>query len=305
MWLTKRLKVIVPLVFRVDGPLWILGLVTPILAILIEPHGESASGIHRFFGAALSHVAVALIVGALLVSIEKAVFFHELREELVRLLRLSEAMSASGIADAATADDRHYDGFRDLISTSDRLTVVVNYGKDWMSDWRQLLATRLNTSGKETNWFLLDPQSPFVAILADKQARAVATGATDPTDFASAVREKIEETIRQLKHAYMQSEQKGTLRIYTMPAPLFPTVSIYLGENPHSGKVIITFYTVSSHKGAVPLVTFERDPLRRNIFTFFQEDVGRLRTALQPIWVSPPPVEPSPLEPSGTSASKQ
>lgn len=290
MWLWRRICLISGHVFKIVGPLWIAGLVILILAILIEPHGEHSSGVQKFFGSALSHIAVALLVGALLVSVEKAVFFHELRDELITLLNLSQRMSVSGLIDVVPRDDRHYSGFRNLIADSKRLTVVVNYGKDWVSNWRQYLSERFDTPGTVTDWFLLDPNSSFLLLLAEKQNREAENRRSVEVAVAE-LQNKIVETILQLRACYEASKRQGILRIYYIACPLFPTVSVYLGEKDRGepGEVAITFYTISSHKGAVPLLVFRDNEAHPNTYTFFRDDLDRLRQHHSPFWVGQPP----------------
>lgn len=277
----KRARLVWQKVARIVTPLWAAGFAFLALALLTEPHDQFE--FRRFITSSFSHVAIALIVGALLVTVDKVIFFMDLKEEIVRLLRLRSLVVDSGLVDVAARDDRHFQGFGKLVDESDRLVVVVNYGKDWVANWREHLVRRFQRQGTVTEWFLLDPISDFLKLLAAKQHVAIAE-----------LEKKITDTEQDLLRCYDGGHGQGTLRIYRMPCPVFPTVSVYLGETAgEKGMVLFTLYTTSSHKGAVPLLQFEDQSPRPNTFTFFQEDINRLVATITPSQERPLPL-PSP-----------
>lgn len=274
-----RAKRIFHSVWRIVTPIWVFGFAVLLIAVYFEPHGEHATGFQKFMGGSLSHLAVALIVGALLVSVDKAIFFDELKHEIVRLLQLKAEVVDSGLMSVIPKGERRFPGYAEFIKDSDRLTIVANYGKDFVADWREDLVHRFGKTDAETEWFLIDPTSKMVEVLATKQ---LAT----PEEIAK----KIKETEADLKACFERSAKHGSLKIYRIPFPLAPTATIYASERKGGvGRVAVTFYTASSNKGSVPLLCFEDHGSHPNVYSFFTEDIQRFRSSCQLEWSSAGP----------------
>ena len=201
----------------------LIGLVCLVIATWMEEKTHDSS-FRSFATSAFTHLAVALIAGGLLVSTEKIVFFRELRHELMALLHLSRTMVTSGIADVAALGQRRYTDFSRLIQSSKELSIVVNYGGDWVSNWWGELRERFAREGTVTEWFSLDPESEAVALLAKKQKQDI-----------TVIQQKIADALHGIKYCYENSGKKGVLRIYKIKSPLLPTVSIYLGTSGERG----------------------------------------------------------------------
>ena len=202
-----------------------------------------------------------------MVSVDRVLFYDELRAEMIRLLQLSKVVADSGLVSVVPKEERMFPGFAEIISKSEHLTVVINYGKDWVSNWREILANRFRDDKKETDYFLLDPESPFVNLLAEKQHTT-----------ATAIKNKIDETVIDLARMYKDRGGKGPLRVHYIKWPLFPTISIFLAEGlDGGGKVAFSLYTISSYKGAVPLLVFQQVEHNESVYAEIVEDVNRLK----------------------------
>jgi hypothetical protein len=207
-----------------------------------------------------------------MISVEKVTFFEEIRKEVTDLLRLNETLTNSGLLRIVPQEERSFAGFPTLIKGGRRLTVVVNYGKDWVSNWRAALVAHLQQTGSETDWFMLNPESQFCATLSAKQK-------ADPSEL----RTKIDATRRDLEVLYRDHGGQGTLRIFWLDYPVFPMYSIFLSEaRDGPGQVAITLYSTASRKSPVPLFLFEEVAGHTTVYNFIRDDIARLKQDYQP-----------------------
>ncbi len=210
----------------------------------------------------LNHLGVVFLISGVLGLIEKRFGEASLINHIRQLFDLRRAVVESGLRDIACGDDRAYPGYRDLIAASRTLTVVVNYGSKWISNYAGALQDRFKNPGMETDFVLLDPKAKFVGLLAEKQG-----------DRLEDVQFKINHACDNLKHIHARAGGLGRLRVMCMP--FFPTHAIYLG----SEYGIITLYPAASNVQEVPVFSFINTGDEDSLFGFCERDVAMLKQA--------------------------
>ena len=223
---------------------------------------------HETWARFLDHMSAALLVVGLISVLEKLVAEREAMKHWIEMFDLRESVHRAGIESAYLgAGDCDYS---EILLRSQCVTIVLNDGKKWTNDKKaDLLRKRLAKPGFETIVFLLNPESPFLDELAKK------THATEVTPEVEKgrIQQKIRETISALRDLHLESEKKGTLEIRLLLR--FPTYTLCIGDD----SAIATMYTASSWKTLDIPVLELRKKGTGDLFSFFEQDVARLRTS--------------------------
>jgi hypothetical protein len=152
-------------------------------------------------------------------------------------------------------DSSSYD-YSHAITTPQRLTIVLNDGRTWISVHRERLRRRLADPNKETIIFLTHPTSLMLQVLARK-------GSTEPAVIAS----KITETIRILHEI-----RSPHSRLEILGHHLYNPFSVCAGDN----EAILTPYFLSRGARMIPILKYV-DTGSACYFRDITEDLDRLR----------------------------
>jgi hypothetical protein len=197
-----------------------------------------------------------LIAGALGV-IEKALLADDHLHRIRAIFRLHETTTALGLVEVSL-NAGNYD-YGDLIERSRKLTVIMNDGRTWVSSRIDQFQRRFSQRGFHTDVYLIDPNSPFCRIIAEK------TGYS--TD---AQKNKIDEAVKRFKEEFEKAGRKGALRIHYLK--YFPTHTIVLGDE----LAVFTLYGVSSGRRKVPTFTVSKTGASEDIYSTIASDVEHL-----------------------------
>ena len=181
--------------------------------------------------------------------------------EQVGLARESFRLGLVESADDATRCD-----YSDLFQQSERLIVVLNDGRTWMSVHREDLRKRCADASKETTIFLIHPDSPMIDVLARKGSTEVVT-----------LRGKIAESV-----SIVRDIRQPFSRIEVLGHYLFNPHSIVLGDT----SAIVVPYFVSRGGRVNPALKFT-DLGRDCYFRDLAADLEKLRIDADALLTAP------------------
>ena len=208
----------------------------------------------------LDHLGAALLIVGGFGIYEKWVSEKKFLEQISGLFGLSVEIRDSGIS-SVLPDPRDYD-FRTIIRKSNRLSMVFNDGRRWISEHFTDFDARFQREDQVTELFVLNPESPSLDCVAAKNG-----------DDPDTTREKVATSTTKLVDAYDAAGRIGELRIFFVPC--FPTHSVILGDD----KAVITLYTISSGKSPVPTIEVVENDTSVSLFDFIQHDLELLRNS--------------------------
>lgn len=211
----------------------------------------------------LNHIGVAFFAGAGIALFEKLVVHQHVFHQLRDLMGVRNSITEAGLerAQEAGIDDTVLSS---VIRSSPVLRVVINYGGKWLDKDRwEDFHKRFQSPNIDTEIYQIDPDSPFLDLLAGKQR-----------DRPEKIKEKIKSTRETLISLHKQTGNQGKLRIFNILD--FPTYSLCLGTD----RAIISLYPISGVEGArphVPQFIFIHHPVESSLYRFFVDDVTRLQ----------------------------
>ncbi len=181
------------------------------------------------------------------------------------MFAISSAVKESGLLDIRT-DSKEY-SFRSVLKKSKKFAAIMNDGRTWVNQYYTDLIERLNTSGTETEFFLVDPEGFFIPALAQK------------TDYKEdKLKEKIVECVELLKKLYEESDKKGSLAITYLKN--YPTQSLYYADD----EVIVTPYQVACGRNKVPVYVYSYKGGHETIGNFLVKDLRNVRAESRMVW---------------------
>jgi hypothetical protein len=192
------------------------------------------------------------------------------KKDMQLVLHANRTAVEAGLV-AVYSDAQRHNG-DDLITGSDTLQVMLSAGKRWFSDRQHLFVSRFKRVETVTEWFLVEPGGQVAEMLTKKEQTA--------SQKSRPVSESVQEATEQILKAYADCGGVGILRIYYLPEPYFPVHSLYLGmsKDERLGTVVVTPYRASGHRGpSVPAFVFSGGEAPQEIFTFYRDDMARLR----------------------------
>ena len=207
----------------------------------------------------LDHLGAAILVVGCFSAYEKAIAEHLLIRHVSELFSLKHSIRESGL-ETICPDASEFNYGNDFLTESPSLCLVFNDGKKWSSNHYKQLSERFKHEKFSTDVFLVNPQGPFLEILAEK------TG-----DSPDRVRRKIERSISNFKDLYEESGKQGQLRIYYLN--LFPTYTAFLNDK--SG--VVSWYSISSGRTSVPAFVMKNINQSDTFFEFVKNDIERLK----------------------------
>lgn len=205
----------------------------------------------------LQELSSALLVGGLLSLLFKIFQDKESESNLRRLLRIHDSVDELGLREIIP-QSQGYD-FTKLIETAGILSIVMNDGLRWVGNNTVALQERFSTK-VTTEFFTVDPDSPFVQSLAAK------TGTTDEN-----IKKKICETWERLENSYNNSKKLGQLKIYKLKT--YPTRSIFLSAN----MLVETPYQTASGRANIPVYEYCKVARKDSPHAFASHDMDELR----------------------------
>lgn len=214
--------------------------------------------VNTFWYNAVGNIASATLIGGLLTMLQHVILKSGEEKNLMNLFQVSGAIRDSGLTNILT-DCSEYN-YSDLISNSDEFSVIMNDGQRWVGNNSPALEKRFNRKGKETEIFVVNPESDFCKALANK------------TDVElSQLKTKIEQTVVMLENTYQKSEKKGSLKIYYLKN--YPTQTLFYTED----TVVVTPYQTSSGRNIIPLYEYHYKEGYYSIGNYLHNDLEKVR----------------------------
>lgn len=219
----------------------------------------------QFWQDVVRGVAGALFISGTFSVLHSAIERKEEEAYLTRLFSISSSVKDSGLLDIMT-DSKDY-SFKSVLHDAVHFTAIMNDGRTWVLQHYADLKIRLNTNGSTTNFYLVDPDGPFIPALARK------------TNYdENRLREKIRESVANLKQLYADSEKKGTMTISYLKN--YPTQSLYFADN----RVIVSPYQIACGRNTVPAYVYSSESGRETIGAFLARDLRNVQAESRMIW---------------------
>ncbi len=235
---------------------YIIASILIILGLLAIAYKGTLDGTH-WFVPYLADVSSALLVGGLLSLLFKIFQDREAENTLRRLLRNHDSVDDLGLREIKP--EVHGYNFTNLLENSNHISIIMNDGLRWIGNHAVALQKRFSCS-TQTDFFLVDPDSAFVSVLAQKTS-------TTQNDLEK----KIKEAWSRIDYAWEHSEKKGTVRIYKLKT--YPTKSVFLTET----KLVETPYQTASGRANIPLFLYGKVVRKDSLYEFVKNDIDELR----------------------------
>lgn len=232
------------------------------LLAMIFTGNISNDTVAQFFG----DLSSAILVSGLISLLFKIFQDRESEHTLRKLLKIHNSIIDLGLEEIKP-NVQAYD-YSDIILNSKELNIVMNDGQRWVGNNTVQLQKRFSQE-TTTNFFLVDPESEFVTILANK------VGTT-----AEKLKEKIEDTWTRLKDTYKLSERQGRLNIYCLKT--YPTKSIFLSDD----FLIETPYQTSCGRVNIPLFIYKKIACEDSLYRFVEMDIKTLKNESRLVYSS-------------------
>lgn len=205
----------------------------------------------------LGDLSSAVLVSGSLSLLFKIFQEKESERTLKELLKIRDNLVDLGLEEMKP-NVQVYD-YSNIILNSKELNIVMNDGQRWVGNNTVQLQKRFSEN-TITNFFLVDPESAFVTVLANKVG-------TTPDKL----KEKIKDTWCKLKNAYELSAKQGELNIYCLKT--YPTKSIFLSEN----LLIETPYQTSCGRANIPVFIYKNIAREDSLYKFVEMDIKALK----------------------------
>lgn len=188
-----------------------------------------------------STIMVAATVGLLFESLtrrEMMRLMNETKLSIAKQVRTLQSLEDLGLIDAV--NDSYAYPFKNLILTSQELTVVMNDGRSWVGRNIDSLQNRLLLPNHKTTFIFQHPESIMCTEVLPKKFE----------QSSNFVQEKVRETVREL--ASYQRADSHALQI--LGHFLFNSYSMFLTDE----YAVMVPYYISPGRNTVPLLFFER-----------------------------------------------
>jgi hypothetical protein len=236
-------------VYIISSILIILGLVAIALGDRL-PEGHSALTYLR-------ELSSVFLVGGVLAILFRVFHDRAYEANLRRLLRIHDSVDELGLVEILPEVQDF--NFTDIINDRDHLSVLMNDGLRWIGNNAVPLQERFSKNTL-TEFFLIDPDSNFVKVLAGKVGE-------EPDNL----KKKIQDAWQRVIELYEKSEMKGQVKIYKVNT--FPTRSIFLSED----ELIETPYQTASGRARIPVFVYKQVPRKDAPYYFAKNDILALR----------------------------
>lgn len=179
---------------------------------------------------------------------------HDIRESIASDLRLSAGLRAVGLV-AVEPDSLSFD-YGPILENDQRIVILLNDGRTWLSTQRSRLAKRLGDPDKETTVFLIRPESSMVDVLARK-------GNITPEVLSQRIRESV---------ALLEELRGSRTNLEILGHELFNPHAVVLGD----ASAVVTPYFASRGGRTVPAMVYA-DVGAKSYFRFIRDDLEALR----------------------------
>lgn len=242
--------------------LYVIASVMIIIALICIAYGGSLPA-DAWQKPYLSELSSALLVGGLISLLYKAFQDKESESTLRRLLRIHDSVDELGLVEILPEVQGF--NFTEIVEDADSLSIVMNDGLRWIGNNTISLSKRF---GKKTTteFFTVDPDSPFIETLAKKVSCA-------PEDL----RRKIKDSWQRAEDAYNLSEKKSGFVIYAIET--FPTKSVFLTED----QLVETPYQTAAGRAKIPLYLYKKVARTDSPYHFTANDIEQLRSEAKKI----------------------
>lgn len=216
------------------------------------------------------HDVVNCVAGALFISgtfsvLHSAIERKDEEAYMTKLFSISSSVKDSGLLDIMT-DSKDF-SFKFVLHDAEHFTAVMNDGRTWVLQHYADLLVRLNTGGTTTDFYLVDPDGYFIPALARKTIYD-----------EDKLRDKIKESVANLKQIYADSEKKGSLTISFLKN--YPTQSLFFADN----RVIVSPYQIACGRNTVPAYVYSCESGRETIGAFLARDLKNVQAESRMIW---------------------
>jgi|TARA_R100000501_G_scaffold2927_1_gene6793 hypothetical protein len=205
----------------------------------------------------LNDVSSALLVSGLLGLLFKVFQDKESESNLRRLLRIHDSVDELGLCEIMPEVQAF--NFTDMIHDSSKLSIVMNDGLRWIGNNTVALQNRFSKR-TETDFFLIDPDSEFVPILAGK----ISSTEDD-------LKRKIQDAWTRIEGAWNRSEKRGSVKIYKLKT--YPTKSMFLSES----ALVETPYQTAAGRATIPVYIYAKVARDDSPYQFSSNDISELR----------------------------
>ncbi|MFD1775993.1 hypothetical protein [Paenibacillus rhizophilus] len=205
----------------------------------------------------LNELSSLLLITGVLTLLDKIFTQKHQDKKLREIFRIHDSVESMGVKEIRSESQAF--NFTELLTKESYLAVVMNDGFRWVGNNSVSLTQRFNTS-TDTIIFTLDPNSNFTNVHAGK---------TDVT--VDSLKSKINDTWALLQKLYNESDKKGSLKLYAIKN--YPTTGLFLT----SERAVFTLYQASSGRTNVPLFVIEKNSNNKSLYSFFKNDLNRLK----------------------------
>ncbi len=237
-------------VYIVFSALVILGLLTLLLATRL--------GTDSAYYPYLDEFASTLIIGGTLSLLYKVFIEVDMHRRMRDMMGIHKSVDESGLSQIYR-DTKAFD-YAPMIKSASSFSLIFNDAKRWVGMYALELEKRFSKTGTVTEFFLTDPDGPFLEVLARK------TNVT-PDEL----REKLRQTATIIKESLERSEQCGRVMIYALKN--YPTRATVVTED----KAVVASYQMCSHRTITPLFVYAKANSPNNLYDFLYDDLNEIR----------------------------
>lgn len=219
----------------------------------------------QFWQDVVRGVAGALFISGTFSVLHSVIERKEEEAYFTKMFAISTAVKDSGLLEIMT-DSKDF-SFKPVLQDTIHFTAIMNDGRTWILQHYPDLQIRINTKGTTTDFYLVDPDGPFIPALARK------------TDYKEDdLRKKIQESIDNIKKLYEESGKSSSLTISYLKN--YPTQSLYFADD----KVIVSPYQIACGRNKVPAYVYSCENGHETIGEFLKKDLKNVQAESRMIW---------------------
>jgi hypothetical protein len=237
-------------------------IIAGLISLVIDSNLSSTSPIKPY----LNEISSLLLISGVLTLLDRFFTQKQQDKKMRELFRIHDSVELMGIKEIFSESQAY--NFTDMLDKEDQLNIILNDGFRWVGNNSVALSNRFNNNF-ETIIFTLDPGNLFIPAQAEK---------TDVT--VASLQSKINETWNLLQKLYNESNKTGKLTIYAVKH--FPMVGLFISNT----KAVFTLYQTSSGRTNVPLFEIEKNHNPKSLYSFFKNDVNKLKDEARIIFKS-------------------
>lgn len=220
---------------------------------------------NQFWQDVIRAIAGSLFISGTFSVLHSALERKEEEDYFIKIFAISSSVKDSGLLDIMT-DSRDY-SFKSILRGAAHFTAIMNDGRTWVLQHYSDLQVRMDTKGYTTDFYLVDPDGPFIPALA----RKTKYGEED-------LRNKIRESVDNIKQLYDGSSKKGNITISFLKN--YPTQSVYFADD----RVIVSPYQIACGRKKVPAYVYSCESGHETIGAFLASDLRNVQAESHMIW---------------------